>query len=164
MPSGPNRDSQLATHSTPRPAASPCASPLLPRAFRVPSAVFCVRSRVALSLAIRVSVCAPPPSRPFSRDAPLPFSACSPQLPCVLLLLPRLSAFSVLPRAFAMCCCAALSHAPNLAARAPRAAPCRTCVTSRSFASAAALFRASLHCCCCCGARAHFPFAYLVPL
>ena len=96
--------------------------------------MFCVRSRVVLSL-----VRAPPPSRPFSRDGPLPFQRVLPQLPCVLPLLPRLSALSRV----AACLRRAVappSLTPPISPRAlpvplPVQAPCRTRKTSRSFAS-----------------------------
>jgi hypothetical protein len=126
----------------------PALAARFPRAFCLPSAV-CALSCCAPSRPPRGPV---HPLTPLSRPslATPPSSACSLQLPCVLLLLPRISALSRVAACFCVVLCAAISHAPNLAARAPRAAPCRTCVTSRSFASgfAAARLRASLRCCC----------------
>ena len=134
------------------------AFPLLPRAFRVPSACLppSARSRVALPLALRVTPCTlsrPPSSRrppPLPARAPCSSRACS---CCYCVFLRSCTS----PRAFAPSCCAALSHAPNLAARAPRS-PCRPragLVTSHCCASGVAVLLA--HACvlrCCCRAVA----------
>ena len=146
-------------HLRPSPRCPSGAFPLLPRAFRVSSAFRRLRALVLRSLSPSVSPCiASPLSRPLSRR-PVPFQRVPLQLPCVLLLLPRLSAFSVLPRAFAMCCCAAHSHAPPCRARPPCCSPtdpvqdsrdvtqlCRWCCSAVSCVLA--LIRASLRCCC----------------
>ena len=82
-------------HLRPSPRCLSGAFLLLPRAFRASSACLppSARSRVALPLALRVSVHPlTPPSHAPTRNAP--FQRVLPQLPCVLLQLPRLFALS----------------------------------------------------------------------
>ena len=126
----------------------PALAARFPRVFCLPPSA---RSRVALPLALRVAPCTlsrPPLSRPLSplsRDAP--FLRVLPQLPCVLLLLLRLSAPSRVAACFCVVLLRRVSHAPNSprAPPAPRAGPCRTRVTSRRSASGATMLRAAQH-------------------
>ena len=142
-----NRRPALATRTPPLAPPLPWCVPALatrfPRAFR--------RVLRALSSCALSRSCAAPLTPLLSRRPP-PLQRVLPQLPCVLLLLPRLSAFSVLPRAFAMCCCAAHSHAPPCRARPPCCSPTGPVQDSRDAALLCLLcYRAvcaSLRCYC----------------
>ncbi len=137
MPSGPNRDSQLATHSTPRPAALcvPALAARFPRAFR---RVLRALSSCALSRPPRFRLCAAPLTPPLSRRPPplqRVLSAAPVRAPAATA---SFCVFRVAP-----CFCdvllrrplsrPTLPRAPPRAA--PRQAPFRTRVTSRCFAA-----------------------------
>ena len=138
-------------HLRPSPRCPSGAFPLLPRAFRVPSACLppSARSPVALPLALRVAPCTPltPLSRPSLATPP----SSAPAAP-VRAHAATASFCALACRRVLFCrACAALSHAPTLAAPAPCCSPCRPragLLTCRRSASGAALvFCASLRSC-----------------